>query len=289
MDGGLQKYRAFVVAADTGSIARAAERLDYSVSSISRMVADLETACGFPLFTRSKTGVSLTPDGLRLLGRARAIVSECDRFSDEAASIAGAEVGTVRVGTIASVATHILPRVLQRFRLDHPGVVCELLMGDYAEIEAWIAEGRVELGTVRLPAPPGFDSSLVASDGYVAVVPKAHSRANDGIFPMAAFAGDPFIALEHGSVSEVADLLAANDMHIVPAYTVWDDYAVMALVEAGLGLGIVPSIMTRRCAYDVAFLPLDVPTRRRIAMAWRADRSLTPAAASFLATLEQPT
>lgn len=285
MDTGLQKYRAFVVAADVGSIVKAAEQMGYSVSSVSRMVADLEAACGFRLFERSKAGVSLTPDGKRLIGRARAIVTECDRFDDEASAIAGAEVGTVRVGTIASVATHILPRVLQTFRRSRPGITCELLMGDYAEIESWIAEGRVDVGTVRQPASPDFESIELLEDEHVAIVPKEHPLAGGATFPIAAFSEEPFLALERGEVSEVASLFERNGMRVVPAYTVWDDYAVMAMVEAGLGIGILPSIMTLNPPFDIAILPLDVPAHRVIEAAWCKSRSLTAAATAFLDVL----
>lgn len=286
MDTGLQKYRAFVVAADTGSIVRAAERMGYSISSVSRMVSDLENACGFRLFDRSKAGVMLTPDGERLVGRARAIVAECDRFDDEAAAIAGAEVGTVRVGTIASVATHILPRVLQKLRQGRPGITCELLMGDYAEIEAWVAEGRVDVGTVRIPARGDFEYVALFEDEHVAIIPKSHPLASEKAFPIAAFSEEPFLALERGEVSEVSDLFERNSIRVDPAYTVWDDYAVMAMVEAGLGIAILPSIMMRHCPYDVAVLPLDVPSRRVIAAAWRKSRSLTAAANAFLDALQ---
>lgn len=287
MDTGLQKYRAFVVAADTGSIMKAAERMGYSISSVSRMVADLETACGFRLFDRSKAGVSLTPDGEHMIGRARAIVAECDRFDDEAAAIAGAEVGTVRLGTIASVSTHILPRVLQTLRQSHPGITCELLMGDYAEIETWIAEGRVDVGTVRMPVREDFESVTVFEDEHVAIIPRSHPLAGEKTFPLAAFSEEPFLALERGEVSEVSDLFERNGIRVNPAYTVWDDYAVMAMVEAGLGIAILPSIMTQNCPYDVVVLPLDVPARRVIAGAWRKSCSPTAATSAFLSALSK--
>ncbi|MBQ9068608.1 MAG: LysR family transcriptional regulator [Eggerthellaceae bacterium] len=282
MDTGLQKYRAFVAAADIGSIAHAAERLGYSVSSVSRMIADLETSSGVRLFDRSKAGVAPTPDGVRLLARARRIVDECNRFDDEAAAITGTEVGTVRIGTIASVATHVLPSVLKVFREDHPGITYELLHGDYREIEQWLAEGRVDVGTVRLPAPDGLGTIVLVRDEDVAVLPSGHRLARKKRFPLAAFAEEPFIALEHEGVSEAADLLEGNGMGLAPLFTTWDDYVVMAMVEAGLGLSIMPSIMLQRCAYNVVSLPLDVPAKREIALAWDESRTPSPAVAAFL-------
>ncbi|MBQ9067672.1 MAG: LysR family transcriptional regulator [Eggerthellaceae bacterium] len=282
MDTGLQKYRAFVATAEAGSIAHAADRLGYSISSVSRMVSDLEASCGLRLFDRSKAGVALTPDGQRLLVRARSIVDECDRFADEAASIAGAEVGTVRVGTIASVATHVFPKVLKSFRSTHPGVSCELLMGDYNEIDRWLSEGRIDMGTVRVPAAKGLNTITLVRDAYKAVLPSGHAMARRKRFPLAAFAKEPYLALERGGLSEVASLLERNSVELTPTFTVWDDYAVMAMVEAGLGLAILPSIMLQRCAYNVVALPLDVPAKREVALAWRSERSLSAAATAFL-------
>lgn len=74
-------------------------------------------------------------------------------------------------------------------------------------------------------------------------------------------------------------------MKVAPTYTVWDDHVIMSMVEAGLGLGIMPSIMTQRCAYDVAFLPLDIPAERSIVAAWHKSRGLSAAAAALLDAL----
>ncbi len=285
MDTGLQKYRAIVMAADTGSIVHAAEKLDYSVSSISRMIADVEADCGLRLFERSKTGVTPTQEGLRMIARARSIVAECDRFEEEAASLAGAEVGTVRVGTIASVSTHVLPPALKQLREQHPGIVCELLLGDYAEIESWLADGSVDLGTLRMPATAGYDTISLINDQHVAILPADHPAAKKKRFPLSGFSKEPFISLERGMVSEVAELFARNNVTVSPTFTAWDDYTIMAMVEAGLGLAILPSIMLQRCAYNVVALPLTVTAKRQIVMAWRNDHIPSPATQAFLETL----
>ena len=137
-----------------------------------------------------------------------------------------------------------------------------------------------------MPARGDFESTTLLEDEHVAIVPKGHALARAEAFPVAAFAEEPFLALERGEVSEVAGLFERNGMKVVPAYTVWDDYAVMAMVEAGLGLGVLPSIMTRNCPYDVAILPLDVPARRIIGAAWHKSRGLTAAATAFLEVLK---
>lgn len=54
--------------------------------------------------------------------------------------------GLIRIGTFSSVATHWLPNIIKRFKADYPNIDYELLLGDYAEIERWINEGRVDCG-----------------------------------------------------------------------------------------------------------------------------------------------
>ncbi|MBQ6651153.1 MAG: LysR family transcriptional regulator [Atopobiaceae bacterium] len=282
MDMGVQKYRAFVEAVDSGSLAAAASRMGYSISSVSRMVADLEAGCRVRLLERSKAGVRTTPDGERLLARARRVVAACDGFDEEAASIRGIESGTVRIGTVSSVATHILPSTMATFRKAHPQVDFELLLGDYTEIESWLSEGRVDLGALRSPAPRWLKSHLLVHDRLVAVVPEGHPRVAAESFPLKAFTEEPFLALERGSISEVGSLFEAAGIIIQPAFSTWDDYAIMAMVEAGMGLSILPELITRRNAYDIATVPLDVPADRSIDIAWRSTSALPAAARAFL-------
>ena len=285
VDTGVQKYRAFVEAVDSGSLAAAAARMGYSTSSVSRMVADLEATCRVRLLERSKAGVKTTPDGERLLARARRVVAACDGFDDEAASIRGIESGTVRIGTVSSVATHILPATMAAFRETHPQVDFELLLGDYEEIDSWLAEGRIDLGALRAPAPRWLKSRLLVHDRLVAIVPGSHPLAQATKIPLEKFAEEPFLALERGEISEVASLFEAAGIIMQPAFSTWDDYAIMAMVEAGMGLAILPELITRRNAYDIAIVPLDVPANRDIDIAWRSTSALPAAARTFLEML----
>ena len=282
MDTGTQKYRALVAAVDSGSLAGAADQLGYSVSSVSRMVADLETECGFPLLERSKYGITPTADGARMIACARRIIAECDLFGATAREIAGIEGGTVRIGTFSSVATHWLPGVLGEFSAEHPRIEYEMLMGDYSEITSWIDDGRVDLGFLREPIDAHLASARVVKDELVAVLPASHPMAHAETFPLAAFEDEPFIAIERGGDAEGATLFSRHGLHVSPAFSTWDDYAIMAMVEAGLGIAMLPALILRRCAYDLATVPLDVPARRDVWVAWKASRPLPTAARALL-------
>ena len=142
----LQKYLSFVKTAECGSFTKAAELLNYSQSSISRMISDLEKEWGISLLERGKAGVRLTSDGLRLLPHAKAIVGEYEKLQMEIDELNGLQSGLIRIGTFSSVATHWLPNIIREFQRDYPNIDYELLLGDYTEIEEWIIEGRVDCG-----------------------------------------------------------------------------------------------------------------------------------------------
>mgnify|MGYP004481749591 CR=1 FL=1 len=161
MDYNLQKYIAFITAVDNGSITGASEILNYSQSGISRMIGDLEKDWQMSLLERNKYGVELTSDGVRLLPQIRAVCNEFQKLTTDVEELQGLETGLIRIGTISSEATHVLPPVIQKFKNDYKGVKYELLLGDYNEIEEWVQSGRVDIGFVLMPTKDSLLPELI--------------------------------------------------------------------------------------------------------------------------------
>ena len=149
MDNPLLKYLAFVKTVETGSFARAAQALDYAQSSISKMVADLETEWGMTLLERSKSGVCLTSAGEQIMPFLRKVLQDYQELEGQISRMNGIETGIVRIGTFASVAINWLPNIFAALQKDYPGIGYEMLLGDYDEVEHWIGEGRVDCGFLR--------------------------------------------------------------------------------------------------------------------------------------------
>ena len=176
MDYNLQKYIAFITAVDNGSITGASEILNYSQSGISRMIGDLEKDWQMSLLERNKYGVELTSDGVRLLPQIRAVCNEFQKLTTDVEELQGLETGLIRIGTISSVATHVLPPVIQKFKNDYKGVKYELLLGDYNEIEKWVQSGRVDIGFVLMPTKDSFDTITYGTDEMKIVLPNSAGR-----------------------------------------------------------------------------------------------------------------
>ena len=260
----IQKYQALVTTVELGSFTAAAEKLQYSQSGISRMIADLEREWNITLLERNKNGISLTSDGAMLLPYAKSLLKEFEKMQLQIKDMQGFESGLIRIGTFSSVATHWLPKIIKQFQKDYPGIDYELLMGDYAEIEEWIREGRVDCGFLRLPTSSEFDVISLHQDQLMAVIPEDHPYAEAESFPFAELEKAPFMLLKRGGKTEISAILEKYNIHPKVKFTTWDDYAVMSMVESGLGISILPELILKRMTYKVVVKPLEIPAFREI-------------------------
>ena len=282
MDRNIEKYRAFVAAADCGNVTRAAASLSVSQSTVSKMISDLEKEWDLTLMLRNRYGVKLTPDGELLLPYVRHLLEDCEKLEEKVTDIRGLSSGIIRIGTFQSIAEHWMPKIIRSFHADYPNIRYELLMGDYDEIENWIEQGRVDCGFLRLPTRPEFDTLFLTDDTYRVVLPKDHPLGRKSAIDPQDLNGLPFLLLEHGGRTEVSELL--ERYHITPDvhFTTWDDYAIMAMVESGQGVAILPQLILQRIPYDILIRPLSVPAKSRIVLAMKNRKTITKAMPKFL-------
>ncbi len=282
----IQKYMSFVKAVECGSFTEAAEVLNYSQSGISRMIADLEQEWGVVLLERSKNGVSLTSDGTKLLPYARELVEKYRQLQMQVDEINSLQSGLIRIGVFSSVATHWLPNIIKEFQKDYPTIDYELLLGDYTEIEEWILEGRVDCGFLRLPAKNDFDTVFLEQDELMVVLPVNHPLAELDKIPVSALCTEPFMLLEKGAKAEISAIFERSGLKPNVRFTTWDDYAVMSMVESGLGISILPKLILRRIPYNIIVKPLEIPAYRNIGIALKDKKNSSVAVKRFLNYLD---
>ena len=261
------KYRAFLAVADAGSFTRAAEMLGYTQSGVSRMIADLEAEWNVKLLERSRAGVRLTSEGIELIGSVRSVVDEQGRLQARIDGLSGLESGLIRIGALASVATHWLPSIIRRFRQDYPHVDWEIATSNYTEIEHWIAEGSVDCGFVRLPTQHRFDTIFLERQELLVVMPEGHPLASYDRVPIELLSEYPFMTVEKRGDSDIGPILEARGIPVVSHLTTWDDYAVFAMVEAGLAISVQPDLILRRIPFKVVARGFEDPVYRDIALA----------------------
>ena len=286
MEANLQKYIAFVKTVELGSFSKAAQALNYSQSGISRMIADLEKDWGINLLERNKSGIKLTSDGTKMLPYTRSLCEEYAKLQMEVDELNGVESGLIRIGTFSSAASLWLPNIIAEFQKKYPNVDYELMLGDYTEIQDWVLNGSVDCGFLPLPVDPNLEAIFLERDELMVVMPPDHPLASLDTFPVKELTNEPFMLLEKGAKAEVAEILEKNGVSPRIRFTTWDDYAIMAMVEKGLGISILTEMILRRCPYNIITKSLDKPAYRDIALVFRGQETSSAALRRFIEYLD---
>lgn len=277
----LAQYRVLLAVVEQESLTRAAERLGCTQSAVSHSIESLEKELGFAVLKRGRAGVKLTAEGERLLPAARGLLNSAEQLEQVAASIRGLDCGTVRIGAFTSVAVHWLPGVLKEFQAAYPRVALRLFNGDYHDVEQWLSDGTVDVGFVTVPC--GLDCPCVPlmEDRLLAILPEDSRFASYPRFPLSECETEPFISLLQSSDHDARRALEAAGVKPNVRFYTKDDYAIIAMVEQGLGMSIMPELLLKGRHDRLLALPLVPEAKRTIGLAVAAGEKAGPAVRRF--------
>lgn len=277
---------AFVKTVECKSFTKAAQLLNYTQSAISRMISDLENEWQVILFERGKNGVTLTSDGMRVYPYCVNVCNEYKKLELAIDEIKGLESGIIRIGAFSSVATHWIPNIIKKFQKDYPKIDYEILLGDYKEIAEWVKNGRIDCGFTDLQYADDLDSELLKKDELCAVLPKDHILTIYDKIPIEEFENYPFLLLEKNGMSDCSAFFEKYGIKPNIHYSTWDDYSIMAMVESGFGISILPKLILQRVAYNIEIKSIAEPFYRNICVAVRDKTTLSRATKTFLTYLK---
>ena len=260
----IRKYIAYLRTVETGSITRTASELGYTQSAVSKMIADLESEWQVKLLTRSRAGIELTSEGLALLPAIRALVKEYNDLGYAVSELHGLQSGLLRIGCFTSLSTSVLPNILKSFHEAYPNIRIQLLNGEYEDISGWLRHGTVDCAFLSLPVSVDFEAHFLLRDSLVAILPEDHPMAGASCFPVERMAQEDFIMLSERADHEIDRFFDTLPVKPHVAYEVAGDFALLAMVESGLGVSIVHDLILHPRHYRVARLPLDVPRPRDV-------------------------
>lgn len=278
----MNRYIALQKIIELGSFTKAAESLGYTQSSISQMIASLESELSMKLLTRSRYGVKLTIEGADLYPFIERSIYQYRSMLEKANEIKGLETGIIRVGTISSVTCHWMPQLINGFKKEYPNVQFLFHQGDYTLIPEWIASGQIDFGFINPNAGTNLNTKAIKDGEMLAVLPKSHPLAKKKSISLADLSNEPYILLEEGHYSE--PMAAFKTAGIIPniQYAIHDDYAIMMMVEEGLGVSILAELILRRTNYDIVCIPLNPPITRTLAVGYKDWDSLPIASKHFI-------
>ncbi len=277
----LTKYAALAAVVELGSLTLAARQLGVTQSAVSHTVDGLEKELGFPILKRSRAGVRLTEEGERLMPSVRALLSSAEQLEQTAAAIRGLDTGMVRIGAFTSVAVHWLPSVLKEFQADFPNVDFRLLNGDYHDVEEWLSDGSIDIGFVNVPCGLNCECIPLMEDRLLAILPEDSRFRSFPKFPLAECETEPFISLLESSDHDARRALEAAGVEPNVRFYTKDDYAIIAMVEQGLGMSIMPELLLKGRHDRLLILPLIPEAKRTIGIAIAAGDRAGPATRRF--------
>ena len=278
----LSRYEIFHAVVELGSLTKAAEFLNLTQSGVSHAIASLETELGFSLLTRDRAGVRLTTNGEIILSYVRDTLQCNDRLRQKVAEINGIQIGTVRIGTFTSVSSQWLPGIIHTFRSHYPMIEIKLFEGDYDDINQWIANGAVDFGFVSLPVTQAFEFIPLKKDQLVCVLPQDHSLRYQRKITFAQIEKEAFIMPKWGTHGDVRRILVENNLKLDIRYEVVEDQAIVAMVNRGLGISILPEMVLRHNMEEIQIVNLERAAYRTIGIALIAMSKASPAAKKVL-------
>lgn len=241
----LKKYEVFVKTVECGSLSEAARTLGYTQSNVTHMIQGLENYFGFSLMLRNKGGIILTENGKKIFPYMEKVLEDNRHMMQVVEEINGLEIGVLRIGMFASVAIQWLPECIRHFKEDFPGIEIELFDLDPSEIENKLVEGKLDIGFLTETENLKVDFLPLYKDEMKAVLPNQKPYTEMVSYPVKRYAKDPFIFPTQGNDWDVNTIIKKEKIRPNKAYYVHGDDAIIAMVEHGLGVGLLPELFLR--------------------------------------------
>ena len=288
----------FLALVDAGQFTQAAASAQVAQPTLSRQIRTLESELGETLFTRAADGVRLTPAGQALLPLARRIVADTETARLEVSELSGLRRGRLRLGATPSLWVSVVADVLAEFHERYPAVGLRVAEGGSQDLVRDLERGQLDSALIIVPsgspdrATGGLTLTPVLHEELVAVVPAAPGRVGAHLgdrVGIAELARLPLVLNRPGYDLREVTLAACAAVGVAPRIAVegGEMDAVLRMVERGLGVAVVPSVVLVGGRPGLRAVHLDGTgsAHRTIALAHRSDVAPTRAAEAFRETL----
>lgn len=274
----LAQLRCFTTVATELNFRRAAERLNMTQPPLSRQIQLLEHSLAVELFTRSTRSVALTAAGRAFFIEAQNLLERAHQAAASARRFAAGDIGSVSISFVGSAVYEFLPRVIAEARLNQPQVKIALSeMNTHQQHEA-LRTRRIDLGIVRQPLlQAGYENECLVREPFVLAIPRQHPLATAAEVSVRDLDGAPFLMYSHAAYPPFNELLTGmfRSAGVAPEYVQWlgSSLTILALVNAGMGLALVPRCATNVVFKDVTFREIDLGEgiQSELHLTWRSN------------------
>lgn len=282
----LRTLRAFVEVVRQGGFSQAAQVVSLTQSTVSKAVKSLEDELGTPLFNRAGHKVELTAAGEIAYRRALVLLSERSDMLAEINELLDLKRGRLRIGLPPVGCGVLFAAMFATYRKRYPQVDIELIEHGSKRLQECLEAGEVDLAALLIPMDEAFDYQAVRNEPLIVVLPAGHAMSRRKRIDFTDLADSPFILFEAGFALNAKIMAACERKGVVPRVTARSGQIdfIVDLVAADLGVAFLPRMLAHKHQHaGIALVPLDEPhTDWHIALAWRANAHLPPAAKAWL-------
>ena len=280
----VEKCEILATVLEYGNIRKAAERLGYTPSGVSRAIAALEQECGITLLSRSKSGVSSTESCRQLIPFMDRAISQKRTLERAASDLLNAESGTLRIGTAYPQYHGILASLLGEFRKARPGVEISLVERNSTPLIKMLEEGDLDIA-IASKRTGDFEWHPLVEDELVVLASADHPLAREGVYPLKRLERDPYIEIGPGDETDNQLFLREQGIQPNTCFSISTAQTSYKMVDAGLGVCLTNSLHKSTYAGDSVFLSTDPQVIVEIGVASARPEMSTPAAKLFLEQL----
>jgi DNA-binding transcriptional LysR family regulator len=301
MNPTLRQMRALVALAKTGNFTLAAQYMHVTQSALSGLIKELEQTLGVRVVDRSTRRIALTETGNELYPLFSQMIDDLDRALANIADQAQLRKGIVRVAVPQLMACTLLPQVIAAWRTRYPDIRISLSDSPVEAVTTRVLSGETDFGIgPERDGAPQLEARELMEMPFEAVLPPDHALAKRRRLGWSDLAAHPLITLR-GQFTErlLADMTTGaadaksggadtlRDLTLRPAHEVTYMTTALAMVASGLGVTVcMPYAAPLVRLHGLRMLPLNAPVlTRRFFVYTREQRSLSPAAAAFIAFL----
>lgn len=230
----------------TGSLTKAARRLNLTQPAVSSAIANLEQEVGFILFKRNHYGTELTVEAQYLAEGVEKVLSSVKSLDELASDLKHGRAGKLYVGCMPGFSSTALPKVIATFMRENPGAKVSLQTFSSTKVEEWVAAGHFDIGIVEMPNSPAELEVRPYSFELLCVVPRDSALAEKSAIGVADLDGQPLITLDenHQTTRQITSLFRKHGCELNVVVETHLFPSAIFLVNEGLGCALIDPVTT---------------------------------------------
>ena len=274
--------KVFLTSIESGSFTKAGEILGYTQSNLTQMMKSFEEEMGIPLLIKTKQGVSPTEEATLLIPSMRAMLSQEERFFQEADEIRGIRKGSIRIGTYVSTSSAWLPGVLGYFQQNFPDVEFNIFESGQDEMMQGLLSGSIDLALMSDPENVDLEFIHILDDPMVVAFHPNHPFDAYDYVPLEKLKDHPLVMTYRQYDSDANKVLREAGLENSVKYRFKDDFAVLSMVQNGLGISILPELTLERFPGVCEYRMLDPESYRSLGIGVRSLKEAGPLARAVI-------